>query len=256
MKVLMLVISSNTYPVYAEHRKVWARYMHSNPNVDCVFLQFSPTLRFQSHTFDGETLTFPGVERYETIYLKTILALRYFLARKTYDYVVRTNLSCVWDFTTLLAYLDSCPRTRVYAGTVERLPHFSFVSGSGILWSVDVAHMLASNPGPHWKWTSQAYDDVMFGYWLDQLGIRPVPSTPWVVVLSLADYQARSAVPADAFHFRCKHIDNIHSRMEEPITMNRLLDEWILSKPIQVAQSRTEDPGHQTETPHEKEQND
>jgi len=228
----MLVISSNTYPVYVEHRKVWKRYMHSNPNIDCFFVQFSPLLRFQSHTFDGDTLTFPGVERYETIYRKTLLALNYFMNRKAYDYVVRTNLSAVWDFGELLAYLETAPRSGFYAGPNDPRPGFSFVTGSGILWSADVAQMLVRNPGPSPDWTV-ANDDVVIGYWLHQLGITPVYERPWVQFNSLDDYETNhQTIPPGTFQFRLKHKDNIHSRMDEPIMMNRLLEEHILTRPL------------------------
>lgn len=252
----MLVISSNTYPVYLEHRKVWKRYMHSNPNIDCYFIQFNPSLRFHSHTFDGDTLTFPGVERFETIYLKTILALRYFLARRSYDYVVRANLSGVWDFSKLLAYLETCPRTRFYAGGgVGDGGPFQFASGSGIVWSSDVAHSIAANPNPSWKWMP-IYDDVAFGRDLHAHGIVPV-SYNRVDFHNLQHYEhEKTKIPPHTFLFRFKHVDSINSRLEEPITMNRLLDEWIFSKSFKVTQCSAENPRQQDETKDEKEQND
>lgn len=252
----MLVISSNTYPVFVEHRKVWKRYMHSNPNVDCYFIQFNPSLRFQSHTFDGDTLTFPGVERYESIYLKTILALRYFLVRGSYDYVVRANLSGVWDLSKLMAYLETCPRTRFYAGgSVGHGVGFQFASGSGIIWSSDVAHSIAANPNPSWKWTT-LYDDVTFGQDLHTHGIVPV-SYDRVDFRNLRHYELeKHTIPPNVFQFRFKHIDSINSRLEEPITMNRLLDERIFSKPIEITQGSAEDPRQQDETKDEKEQTD
>ena len=40
MKVLLLIISSDTDPIYAEHRKVWSSYMNSNPQIECYFIQY------------------------------------------------------------------------------------------------------------------------------------------------------------------------------------------------------------------------
>lgn len=230
--------------------------MHSNPNIDCSFIQFNPSLRFQSHTFDGDTLTFPGVERFETIYLKTILALRYFLARRSYDYVVRANLSGVWDFPKLMAYLETCPRTRFYAGgSVGDSVTFQFASGAGIVWSSDVAQWIAANPNPSWKWTT-VFDDVVFGEDLHTIGVVPI-SYGRVDFYNLRHYElGKSSIPPNAFQFRFKHVDSINSRMEEPITMNRLLDERIFSKSLEVTQSSAENPRQQDETKDEKEQHD
>ena len=165
--------------------------------------------------------------------MKTILGLRHFLARKSYDYVVRANLSGVWDFTKLLMYLETCPRTNFYAGGSvggEGQP-FKFASGSGIVWSEDLARQIAASPNPSWKWTD-VFDDVLFGYDLHQRGIVPI-AFDRIDFCNLRHYEdTANTIPPHVFQFRFKHVDSINSRLEEPITMNRLLDEWILSKSL------------------------
>ena len=225
MKLLMLVISSDTFPVYARHRGVWKTYMKSHPDIDCVFLESRPGVFVP--TLSSDTLTLRGVERYGTILRKTIEALEYFLSRRTYDYVVRTNLSSVWDFKELLRYLETQPRERVYAGQVGVNPDtgLEFASGAGILMSPDVARTLVANQ--QIARTLSAFDDVAIAKALRAAGLRPTP-LPRVDFMSLAQYDAhRDKIPDGAFHYRIKHSDLTGDRMEEPIIMSRLLREHI-----------------------------
>jgi hypothetical protein len=224
----MLVISSDTFPVYAKHREVWKSYMRSHPDIECVFLTYRP-LGFQP-TRTEDTLFLRGLERYGTIYGKTLEGLEYFLTRKTYDYVVRTNLSSVWDFRALHAYLQTQPRDQLYAGQTGINPDtgIAFASGAGILMSSDVARTLLANM--HIGRTAQAFDDVAIAKALLASGIHPSP-LPRVDFISLAHYEAHhDKIPAGTFHYRVKHENYRGDRMEEPEIMRRLLRDHILPR--------------------------
>jgi hypothetical protein len=225
MKVLMLVISSDTYPVYSHHREVWRTYMKSHPDIECVFIESRPLVFVPTLTSD--TLTLRGLERYGTILGKTIEALQYFLTRRRYDYVVRTNLSSVWDFKELLRSLETRPRERVYAGQCGVNPEtgLEFASGAGILMSADVARTLLANQ--RIALTLPAFDDVAIAKALLASGLRPTP-LPRVDFISLAQYEAHhDKIPPGSFHYRVKHEDYRGTRMEEPVIMRRLLQEHI-----------------------------
>jgi hypothetical protein len=223
----MLVISSDTYPVYTKHRELWRTYMKSHPEIECYFIQYSP-LTFVP-AVSNDTLTLRGVERYGTIYGKTIDALQYFLTRRQYAYVVRTNLSSVWDFKALLAYLETAPRERLYAGQTGVNPDtgLAFASGAGILMSADVARTLLANA--HIGRTLSVFDDVAIARALLASGLVPRP-LPRVDFGSLADYEAgHDKIPPGTFHYRVKHHNYLGDRMEEPDLMGRLLRDHILS---------------------------
>lgn len=228
MKVLMLVISSDTYPVYKHHRDVWRSYMKSHPDIDCVFLEYRPLVFLPTLTSD--TLTLRGIERYGTILGKTLEGLQYFLTRRLYDYVIRTNLSSVWDFKSLLAYLQTLPRERVYAGQTGVNPEtgLEFASGSGIVMSADVARTLLANQ--RIALTLPAFDDVAIAKALLASGLRPTP-TPRMDFISLAHYeQHHDKTPPGTFHYRVKHQDYLGDRMEEPEIMRRILRDHILAR--------------------------
>ena len=227
MRLLVLVISSDTFPVYAQHREVWRSYMKAHPDVDCYFIASPPFLRLPTLTSD--TLTLRGVERYGTIYGKTIEALEYFLKRRPYTHIVRTNLSSVWDFRRLCVYLGTVPQTRLYAGHVLVAPDtgMSFASGAGIVMSTDVAQTLVANA--HVARSLPVFDDVAIATALVPAGLSPTP-LPRVDFTSLAHYtEGHTQSPEGAFHYRVKHEDYRGDRMEEPELMRRLLRDHILS---------------------------
>lgn len=222
----MLVISSDTFPVYSHHREVWRSYMKSHPEVDCYFIESRPLVFLP--TLSSDTLTLRGVERYGTIYGKTIEALEYFLKRRPYDYIIRTNLSSVWDFRVLRAYLETQPRSQLYAGQTGINPDtgIAFASGAGILMSRDVAHALVANARV--GYSLQAFDDVAIAKTLLASGLGPTPLAR-VDFFTLAHYQEHhTKIPDGSFHYRIKHADYLGTRMEEPEIMRRLLRDHIL----------------------------
>jgi hypothetical protein len=226
MKVLMLVISSDTDPVYAHHRTVWRRYMTSHPDIDCFFIQYSLFVRFP--TLHANTLLFPGVERYGHITAKTIEALSYCLRRKSYDYVVRTNLSSVWDFKNLLSFLEASPRTRLYSGQLSEFRGVTFASGCGFILSQDVATALVTN-GSDIARITHIPDDVVIAYRLQQLGYVPTLQ-PRVDFQSLEQYRAHyDKIPSGTFHYRMKHMHHKTHRHEEPVMMMELVERLLSS---------------------------
>ena len=94
----------------------------------------------------------PGVAR------KTLAALKLH-ADDDYDYVIRSNLSTLWLWDRLRAFIEAAPRTRLFAGTVDERSG-DHVCGCCMIWSRDVvAHLLEQ---PQWDevWNSQEPDDV------------------------------------------------------------------------------------------------
>ena len=198
--------------------------MNSHPNVDCYFITASPLVF--APTLSSNTLTVRGIERYGRIFAKTLDALAFALARREYSYVVRTNLSSVWDFKQLLICLETAPRERLYAGQlIVHTSGIQFASGAGILMSVDVARTLVATQ--RLGRTLAEYDDVAIAAVLAASGLSPVPLTR-VDFLSLAHYEAHhTATPPGAFHYRVKHENHGGDRMEEPVVMRRILQEHI-----------------------------
>lgn len=94
------------------------------------------------YVVEGRVFTSRGPERYDTIFDKTLEAVEVLLG--DHDYVIRTNLSSVYDFALLLR--RDFPKEDLYAGVLGYTDHGPFVSGSGMILSPDVAKILLSPP--------------------------------------------------------------------------------------------------------------
>jgi len=189
----MLVISSQTQPVYRHHKTIWETYMKSHPDIECYFIEFSPSI--VSPLLTSTTLFLRGRETYLGILDKTFRALDYFTRRKQYDYVIRTNLSSVWIFPKLMRFLETAPRTGLYGGAICNNQPWNFISGAGITLSWDVVQTLLQNR--HLAYASKVMDDVDIGLACVQLGIQPTP-------IPRVDIQSEEDISKDGFHYRVR----------------------------------------------------
>jgi hypothetical protein len=196
-------------------------YMKTHPDVDCFFIQYTPLVFLP--TLTGDTLTLRGVERYSTVLAKTIDALAFFLQRKPYTHVVRTNLSSVWDFSNLIDFLTEVPSTRLYGGIPLGK---GGASGAGILLSRDVADLLVAHRTRLLSIGTADDDDI--GTFLQAVGM-PFTFSRRVDFLSLEHYsQHNDKIPPGTFHYRVKQPDPERRTSEEPEIMRRLLRDHIL----------------------------
>lgn len=192
MKILMLIISSDTDPVYEDHRKLWRSYMKSSPYIDAYFIQY----RDGELEKNEDTLWLPGKESFEGIIYKTIDSLEYFLNKDKYDFIIRTNLSSVWNFNAVLDYLSTLPSEKVYSGIIGNYKGISYVSGSGIIMTSDTCRILIENK--NLAYSVGIIDDVDIGYTLAKCQIeytvgKRVDGTMYV---------------SNNYHYRCKLRNN------------------------------------------------
>lgn len=190
--------------------------MKSHPDIDCYFIEYSP-LTF-APVLTEDTLVLRGYERYSTILAKTIDALAYFLPRKAYTHVMRTNLSCVWDFQKFLSFLETVPTTRLYGGIALQK---GGASGAGILFSRDTAELLIRYRSHVLKIGTADDDDI--GTFMQQIGM-PFTHTHRVDFISLKHYQDHhDKIPPNTFHYRVKHIDPSEDRSTEVVIMRDII---------------------------------
>lgn len=169
LKVLMLIISSDTEPVYAEHRKIWLSYMNSNPQIKCYFIQYKDG----DQTLEDNMFWLSGKESFDNIIKKTIDSFDFFIKNDSYDFIIRTNMSTLWNFKALIAHLNTLPRQRVYNGQMLRHQYnndMKYIAGTGIILSQDVAKLLIENR--ELVESIKIIDDVDIGFALKKLGIQ------------------------------------------------------------------------------------
>jgi hypothetical protein len=214
MKILLLVLSSDTEPVYARHREVWRSYMHRHPNITSYFLECGDVTRVE-----GDVFYSPGPESFRACVTKTLAALEYF-SGESYDYVLRTNMSSLWNLNKLVAFIEDLPRTQVYAGTLNYAHNVHYISGSGILMSWDVCRYILENRDA--VLNVRIIDDVDIGVVLAHIQQIPIPR--WHVD------SPTTPISDDVFHYRVK-MENGHSRFYEPEIMKQILAHWGIAVP-------------------------
>lgn len=169
MKILCLIIDNapqeSWRATYDHHRSIWHSLLDLSPNVDGYFLYADPAL-CTDYSVEDRRFTIRGTESYETILTKTLKAIEVLLA--DHDYVVRTNISSLYDFGLLSR--RNLPRQDLYAGFIGHSDHGPYVGGSGMILSPDVARKLLSPP-PELRLSG--VDDIAIAQILSARGILP-----------------------------------------------------------------------------------
>jgi hypothetical protein len=204
MKILVLILASDSAPEYIEFQSIWKMYMNLHPKIDCYFYKGDPTLPTEA-VLRGNTLLLRIEESLDTVYEKTLRAFRFFEPQlSNYTFVYRTNLSSFIDFGKYIQVCASLPKTECCAAFVgtddDGVP---FPSGAGFTLSPDlVRRLLRENP------PLLVQDDITIGHALHQWGIPIVP-------VNRADYVAEENVfifkcfdlEMPTFHYRVKSDD-------------------------------------------------
>jgi len=219
MKVLLLIISSPSVdPVYIKLKDVWRSYMNNNSEIESYFIEYNAT---KDRIIENNTFYIKGSESYNPgVREKTIDSFDYFLkSGAKYDYVVRTNISSVWNFRTLLKYLSTLPQSNVYSGIIGYHNNIRFVSGAGFIMSPDIVQRIIDNRTMTHH--INIMDDVDIGAVLDRLG------TPFTLGsrtdLITMDMFNNYVYDDNVYHYRIKQ-ESHGARHEEPVIMKKILD--------------------------------
>ncbi len=208
--MLVLIITSDHFPVYKEFQKIWRSYMNLDPtHFEVYFLRADPSMK-ELYRIDGDTIwsrTSEGWCPDPGILNKTIISLEAMEPRlHEFDYVLRTNLSALFVFPRLLNYLQNMPRKRCYTGS-NTGENSVIGSGSGFIISPDVARMLIADRDMLIEHTSGT-DDVTIGICLTKRHDVHLIRKDRIDIWSLPQWQAmKNSLPSDVFHFRVKSSD-------------------------------------------------
>ena len=198
-RALVLILASDTQPIYLEHQRLWRSYMHTHPNVDCYFYKGDPDLEDET-SLVGDTLWIKIEESLETVYEKTLRAFEFFMPRfSDYKCIFRTNLSSVVIFDRYIEYCRLIPDTQVCSAYIGVFEDVEFPAGAGYTITPDIAIRLVTERPP-----LVHQDDVSLGYALKEWGI-PIKRVRRVDLLSNEHVKAwGNTIPPDVFHIRVK----------------------------------------------------
>jgi hypothetical protein len=221
MRVLVLVISDDSLPHYAQNREAIRECIfNTHPDFDCYFVENDPNVDVSGlsserrDTFVSKSENGFGAP----IIQKTVEAIAFFTKDTAYDFVLRTNLSSFWVFSHLAPVMYTLPKTGCLHGPIGDDWGKSFVSGAGMLMSIDVAQYVCKS------WTQHECgpdDDVTISHIASAGGIQFIPG----VRLDLRDGHASVSsdwfMKYESYHYRIKCLDSTR-RHEEADMMRKL----------------------------------
>ena len=189
--------------------------MNSNKQIDSYFIKYHDG----PPGIQGDTFYLKGVESYAGIIMKTLDAFEYFKGMQ-YDFIIRTNLSSLWNFKALIRHLETLPVRGVYSGIIgrDKKSGIQFIAGSGFIMTPDIMNLLLFNRSL--AEGCKIIDDVDIGHALDSVGV------PFLRGLR-TDFYSKPMVdyhvynPA-AYHYRFKW--HRGTREEESECMMRILE--------------------------------
>lgn len=182
MKVLNLVLfSHNSY--YDKMYSLTSHYYQKIPNLTTIYYIFNPDIQ-SDYLLENDILHIKGKETYVPgILTKTIRAFEYALTMGDFDYIVRTNISTVVNFSRLMEYLENNPtnhagiRNRLEgtdkkAGIIDsRYFNTEYASGTCIIYTKDLLQKIINARD---KLDYSIIDDVALGLLVKSLGEKIV----------------------------------------------------------------------------------
>ena len=84
-------------------------------------------------------------ETFDNIVNKTLSAINVVLEHDVYDFIIRTNMSTLFDYRLLGSFIENLPRKNLYSGPfIANLGIAPMISGTCIIMTPDIAKYLVS----------------------------------------------------------------------------------------------------------------
>lgn len=239
MKVLILILSSpGINDIYTLHKDIWEQYMNSNPDIDCYFMEYKSdeVPENESIVVKGNTIYIRGVESlHPGCFNKTIDCFDFFRKNKDnnkvdtnnkplkslydYDYIIRTNLSSLWNFNALIKHLETLPKNGTYSGFRGYHDNITFASGAGMVMTPDIVELVITH-----RKIAESYDymdDVIIALILSKFNISSIPAkrTDLYSMNMFNNFKFNN----NDYHYRIKWTD-LSMRHEEYYVMMKILD--------------------------------
>lgn len=204
-KFIILIIDSDTDPIYASFREIIRKYMNTYPkDIKSFFIRKSAHV--SSPTIEGDTIYTHGVESfYPGILEKTFDSMEYCLDKFSFDYIIRTNMSSFWNYHTLLEKYTSFPNHNFVCAAIGIYDNIPFPSGCGFIMSRDVVVNCINNS--HMIDFNRFFDDVMIGHLLQKLAIHITPGDRYDFTSSnthITNHDITMSNPLSHYHYRVK----------------------------------------------------
>jgi hypothetical protein len=141
-KAIFLILSSNDNPIYDKFKKLHCIYLKNYyPIIKFFFIEFNNNITEDILEIDNYIYV-KGTESINPgMIIKTCKAIEYINNRYKYEFLIRTNLSTLFNMMNLLEYISIIPTENACGGFGYR----SFISGTCIVLSHDITFKIVEN---------------------------------------------------------------------------------------------------------------
>jgi hypothetical protein len=139
--LIILILYSTDFPIYKYNKFILKEYITSSNEILSILIKYDNDIDEEIKFIKSENLLLiKGDEKYdcETIFNKTIKALKFCYENYKFNYILRTNISTFWVYDNLLNFLKlDNKRNYIYGWKVSHLNNTGekeyFISGTGII---------------------------------------------------------------------------------------------------------------------------
>ena len=225
MKLVVGIIATDDDYYQVQAQELWKKYMHKNENVTSYFLKFDeskPDRHFHEETFS--CLSKYPIENIQSMVVKSLKFMEVMSKKDSWDYMLRTNLSSVFNWNIVLTMLQQNRHFDVIANNV--LPPYPnawpvpiIPTGCGMFLSRRAVNGIVDE----WKKDPSLLnfmypDDVMIGILLGRAGFHTIANYNYETVLPYMDPNTYF------FHLRCKMFNEPLLRVLHKVPM---MEKWI-----------------------------
>lgn len=211
---LIILILANDEPHYLQMQNLWRKYMNKFDNIKSYFIKYNINKinNNQDIFIEDNTIYIKGNHESFTpgCLDKTIKSFEYILNNENFDYVIRTNMSSVWDLNKIYNLLLSNEFNA--GGVIGNHNSQLFISGAGMIFNRNMCNLIVKNKN---NLNYNILDDLSIGILLTNLNINFTSLTRFEAynyenTLSIID----NKLIENYYHFRCK------SNLNGNITIN------------------------------------
>jgi len=174
LKIVILILSSNTYPSKRNKKAIQKTWANKNyPNTDIYFYSAGTKTKIV-----GRDLIVKDSGTAQDIGKKTLSAFDWVDKNLEYDFIFRTNTSSYVEVNNLVKYVENIPQNMdyTYKGVVQEREYenvsknYKFVSGAGIILDKSTVKAILHSQN---LWDHSEWDDIALGKLLSSLNIKP-----------------------------------------------------------------------------------
>ena len=201
MRLVALVLA-NDNAEYNEMQSLWRIYMNKHPNITSFFIKYKEDL-IEDVMINEDVIFIKGKESVIPGCLdKTVRSIEYLLKNMEFDFILRTNMSSVFDFKKVYGLLNEKLTYAGFIGYYNKNQN-KYVSGAGILLNKQTCLYVTNNKQ---LLNYNIIDDVAIGELLTKKGsIIITPLTRCEAFNYKANLELITQdIIQEYYHFRCK----------------------------------------------------